>query len=86
MLQQKAAKLIDRGGSPADPTIKHAMQGLKIQLRLVLDRNKPHGRPLHCFRNGFRVEIVALFRLDERSDILSWHNLDVVPLCQKSTG
>src|SRR5260370_39979991 len=86
MLQEKPAQLVDYGSSAANPTITHAMQGLQIQLRLVLDRDKSHRRSLNRFRDRFRIDIVVLVGLDEWPNILRGHDLDVVSLGYKSTS
>src|SRR5258708_6735367 len=60
VLQEKPSDLVDHSSSPPDPSITHTVQSLKIQLRLVLDWNEPHGRPLHSLSDRFRIDVVIL--------------------------
>ncbi len=57
---------------------------LQIQLRFVLDWNKPHRRPMHCFGDRLRIDVVVLAGLHERPNILGWHELHVVTLLQQN--
>ena len=57
---------------------------MKIELFRCFDRNKAHGRALHCFHNRFRVQVVILIGLYEARDELSWNEAYLMALCNKA--
>src|SRR5215472_3933443 len=64
------------------PALAHPMQRLQIQLVIGLDRNKAHRRS----RDGLRIEVVALVRLNIRLHILCWNQSHLVSLFPQSSA
>ena len=78
--EQEAANLVDDRGSSHHPALSHSMHGLQIQMLLGFDRYEAHRRPLYCFGDGFRIDVVALVRLYVGLHILGWHQTYIVTL------
>src|SRR5260370_14469702 len=85
MLQQKPTNMIYDRSSPPHPAIAHTVQGLKIQLCFVLNRNKAHRGALHSFSDCFCIDVVVLIRFNEGANVLGRHELHFVPLSPENT-
>ena len=83
--QQEAANLVDDGCSSHHPALSHSMHGLQIQMLLGFDRHEAHRRPLHCFGDRFRINVVALVRLYVRLHVLGWHQTYIVTLSSQGS-
>ena len=54
------------------------MQRQQIALLGGLDRNKVHGRSLHCLGDRLRIAEVVLVAFEKRLDVLGWDEANVV--------
>jgi hypothetical protein len=61
------------------------MYSLQIQMFLSFNRHEAHRWPLHCFGDGFCVDIVALVRLYIGLDVLGWHQTHIVTLSSQGS-
>src|ERR1019366_1200486 len=82
--QKQPANLVYDGRASHDPALTDSMQGLWIQLLIGLDRNKAHVGPSHGLRDRFRIDKVALVRLDIGFYILGWHEAYIMTLLSQS--
>ena len=63
----------------------HSMQSLQIELIRCLDGNETHVLPFHCLGNRFRIAVVVLVGLYERSHKLRWNLPCLVSLFPQSS-
>jgi hypothetical protein len=59
--------------------VRQAMESLKVELVIGLDRNKAHV----LASDRFSIQEVVLVRLHERLHELSWDEPDIVALCSE---
>jgi hypothetical protein len=58
--------LVDHRRALADEPAAHAVQGLQFELLAALERDKPHGGPLHGLGDRFGIAIIVLVAFQER--------------------
>jgi hypothetical protein len=62
------------------------VQALHVELRLALERHKPHRRSGRSLSNRFGVAVVVLLRFDVGAHILGRHQPDLVTVLAKQTA
>jgi len=76
--QQEGANLIDHAGSSGHQPVAYPMQSLQIKLIFRLDGYETHVLPFHGFGNRFRIAVVILVGLHERSHKLRGNQAHLV--------
>jgi len=78
ILQEKGANLVDHRGAVVNEPITDAMQCLKIELFLVLDRHAAHARAVDRFGDRQRIIEVVLVRFHEGANKLGWDDAHIM--------
>src|SRR5258705_767271 len=77
-LEDKRANLIDHASALRHEALANAVQRLQVELIDRLDRDKLHGRALHCLGNGFGIPEVVLLSLRVGAHVVGWHQSHVM--------